>query len=101
MKRSVVVVRRLDADRHETPCSRVIDLEGRVVDAVVVIEHVLEVASNRMAVVVGANKDVRREGWKARADRPQVEIVDADNSWSRGKRSTDVICVHSLRCRLK
>ncbi|MGH2805620.1 MAG: hypothetical protein ACRDL4_21680, partial [Thermoleophilaceae bacterium] len=53
-----------------------IDLEGGVLDAEALLDELLELAADGVAVVPGADEDVRGEGGEAGSDRPDVEVVD-------------------------
>ena len=57
-----------------------VDLQRRVLDPELLPEHPLELAAPLVAVLPLANEHVRRERRKARGDRPDVEIVDLDDS---------------------
>src|SRR5262249_62213958 len=53
----------------------VIDLEGRVLQPEALVQHRLHVAACEVAVALGCDEHVRREGGKAARDFPHVQIV--------------------------
>src|SRR5438876_169555 len=52
-----------------------VDLQRRVIDLEAFREQTFELAPDRVAVVAGTDKDVRRERWEAGRDRPHVQVV--------------------------
>src|SRR5712691_523702 len=65
-ERSLPPVAGAELDRHR---AAVLDLESRVVDAEALVEQLLELAADRMAIVAGVDEHVRRERREARPDR--------------------------------
>jgi len=58
----------------------VVDLEGGMGDTVLVFQQFFEVAAAGVAVLALAYEDVGGEGWEARCDGPDVEVVDLDHA---------------------
>src|SRR2546422_464985 len=95
---SLPPVARAELDRHR---ATVIDLEGRVVDAEALVEQLLELAADRMAIVAGVDEHVRGKRREARADLPDVQVVHALDVRMGGDRGADRLDAHPGRRRLE
>ena len=59
-----------------------------------VSEQHLQLTPDRVAVRAGGDEDMRRQRREAGRDRPEVEVVDADDALGSGDRRTDLARVH-------
>src|SRR3954468_5127405 len=73
------------ADNVEQPVGRVVDLQGGVLDPESLVQDVLELAADAVAVLASADEHVRGEGGKARADLPDVEVMDVGDARVRAQ----------------
>src|SRR4051812_30030393 len=84
-------------DDVEQPVGRVVDLQGRVLDPELLVQDVLELAADAVAVLASADEHVRGEGGKARADLPDVEVVDVGDALVRAQGRRDLVGRDALR----
>ena len=74
---------------------RVLDLKGRVLELEALAQEHLELAADRMAIGAGGDEHVRGERREAGGDRPEVQVVHADDTLRGGHRRADLARVHS------
>src|SRR5260221_10757927 len=66
-------------DRQQ-PVGGVLDLQRRVVDPKPVGEHLLELATDPVAILAAVDPNVRRQGGETRADLPDVEGMNVGHA---------------------
>lgn len=78
-----------------------VDLQRRVIDLEAFGEQAFELAPDRVAVVAGSDKDMRRERREARCDRPHVQVVHVGHAGILGEGVADFGHAHPFRCCLE
>src|SRR5260370_11091511 len=80
--------------REETSGLVVVDLQGRVSDPETVIQQLLQLFPDLVAVVAGADEDVGRQGGEARGDLPHVQVVDVGDARVGDEALADLAGLH-------
>jgi len=82
------------SDRHQLIRARVVDLEGGVVDAEPLVDHLLELAPDAVAVISRCHQHVCRQRGEAGGDLPDVQVVHRVDVLVSGDREPDLLCAH-------
>ncbi len=80
--------------REETSGLVVIDLQGGVRDPEALVQQLLQLLPDLVAVVAGPDQDVGRQGGEARGDLPHVQVVDVGDARMAGEALADLAGLH-------